>query len=130
HFLNRIEAGEPPRIEGDGMQTVDLVYVGDVARANVMALQSDLEHDVFNVASGRETSLNELAEILLELSGRADLAPVHIPRDSKLVTRRWGSPDKARRLLAFEASTTPREGLRHVIEWRQQRAARAAVAAG
>jgi UDP-glucose 4-epimerase len=119
HFLNRIDAGEPPRIEGDGTQTVDLVYVADVARANVVAMQSDVENDVFNVASGKETSLNELADVLLELSGRADLRPTHVPRDGRLVTRRWGSPDKAKELLGFETTTSVREGMQHVIDWRR-----------
>ena len=125
HFLNRIDTGEPPRIEGDGTQTVDLVYVDDVARANLLALESDVENEVFNVASGRETTLNELAAILLELSGRTDLQPIHVPRDGKLVTRRWGSAEKARRLLGFEATTSPREGLQKVIEWRRSTAGEA-----
>ncbi len=121
HFVNRIDAGEPPRIDGDGTQTVDLVYVGDVARANLMALESEVENDVFNVSSGRETSLNELASLLLELSGRTDLTPIHVPRDSKLVTRRFGSAEKAKQLLGFEATTSVREGLQRLIDWRRAR---------
>jgi len=121
HFLNRIDAGESPRIDGDGTQTVDLVYVGDVARANLMALESEVDNDVFNVSSGRETSLNELASILLELSGRVDLTPIHVPRDRKLVTRRFGSAEKAKRLLGFETTTSVREGLQRVIDWRRAR---------
>jgi UDP-glucose 4-epimerase len=126
HFLNRIDAGEPPVIHGDGTQTVDLVFVADVARANLLALKSEVTDDFFNVASGVQTSLNELAEILLDLKGRPDLSPVYETRDAKLVTKRHGCPLKARERLGFEATTSPREGLRRVIEWREQvRAAQA-----
>ena len=118
HFAGRIEAGEPPRIEGDGTATLDLVYVGDCARANLLAAVSGIEADVFNVASGRETTVKELAETMLRLYGREDLEPVYVPRDAKLVARRWGSPDKARELLGFEVEISNEEGLRRVIESR------------
>ena len=120
HFLNRIDAGEPPVIHGDGTQTLDLVFVEDVARANIAALRSDITNEFFNVASGAETSLNELAHILLELKGRDDITPVYEPRDAKLVSRRYGCPRKAKEMLEFEVSVEPREGLRRVIEWREQ----------
>src|SRR5262245_12586795 len=70
HFLNRIDAGEPPVVRGDGSATVDLVYVEDGARANVMALKSSVTNEFFNVASGQETSLAELAHLLIRLSGK------------------------------------------------------------
>ena len=120
HFLNRIDAGESPVIHGDGTQTLDLVFVEDVARANIAALRSDITNEFFNVASGVETSLNELAHILLELKGRDDITPVYEPRDSKLVSRRYGCPKKANEILGFEVSVEPREGLRRVIEWRER----------
>ncbi len=119
HFLNRIDAGEPPIIHGDGCQTVDLVYVEDVARANLMALKSNVTNDFFNVASGEETTLNELARLLLDLKGRQDLQPVHEERDARLVSRRLGCPKKAKQLLGFEVAISPCEGLKRVIEWRE-----------
>ncbi|MER6067097.1 SDR family NAD(P)-dependent oxidoreductase, partial [Streptomyces sp. NPDC001792] len=64
-WMERIEAGEPPLILGDGTQTMDFVDVRDIARANVLAAESDLTDEVFNIASGTETSLKELAEDLL-----------------------------------------------------------------
>src|SRR5215813_9042598 len=64
-WMERIAAGQPPLILGDGTQTMDFVYVEDVARANILALQSDVTDDVFNVGSGTETSLNQLAAALL-----------------------------------------------------------------
>lgn len=119
HFLNKIDAGEPPEIHGDGLQTVDLIFVEDVARANILALKSPVTNDFFNVAGGVETTLNELADLLIELRG-ADLTPVHVNRDTKLVSRRFGCPEKAKRSLGFEASISPREGLARVIAWRGQ----------
>src|ERR1700693_3809581 len=118
HFANRIEVGEPPRIEGDGSQTLDMVYVGDCARANLLALESPVTGGAFNVCSGRETTVRELAEIMVRLYGREDLEPVLVPRDQKLVSRRWGSPVKAAEMLRFDAQVSNEEGLRRVIEAR------------
>jgi len=126
HFLNRIEAGMPPIVHGDGSQTVDLVYVEDIARLNILAMKSPITNEFFNGASGKETSLRELAELLCRLAGRPDLKPVYEPRDSKLVTRRWGCPKKAKALLGFEARVGVEEGMRRVIAWRRQIQARAA----
>ncbi len=130
HFLNRIDAGEPPVIHGDGTQTVDLVYVEDVARANILALEIPRTNVFYNVASGRETTLKELAAVLLELRGRTDLEPVFADRDGKLVTRRWGCEKKARAELGFEATTSVRDGMSKVIDWRRQTAERAGAPDG
>ena len=70
-WMERLEAGQPPLILGDGTQTMDFVYVEDVARANVLALAADVSDEVFNVASGVETSLNELAAALTRGDGGA-----------------------------------------------------------
>jgi UDP-glucose 4-epimerase len=118
HFADRIEHGEPPRIEGDGSQTLDMVYVADCARANLLAMESPVTGDVVNVSSGRETTVAELAEIMLKLYGRTDLEPTFVPRDQKLVSRRWGTPDKAREMIGFEVEISVEEGLRRVIESR------------
>ena len=127
HFLNRIDADQPPIVRGDGSATVDLVYVGDVARANVLALKSDVTNEVFNVCSGVETNLKQLAHLLIRLAGKeTTLEPVFEAMDSGLVSRRWGSPDKAKRLLGFEATTSVEEGMRRVIAWRQETRRRAA----
>jgi len=128
HFLNRIDAGEPPVVRGDGSATVDLVYAGDVARANVMALKSPVTNEFFNVASGKETTLKDLAYLLIRLRGKEGvLEPEFQLMDTGLVTRRWGCPKKAKELLGFEVTTSVEEGMRRVIEWRAEtRAARAA----
>lgn len=121
HFLNRIDAGLPPIVRGDGSATVDLVYVEDVARANIMALKSPITNEFFNVASGVETTLRELAYMLIKLRGlESKLEPVFEAMDSGLVTRRWGDPAKARELLGFVTTTPVEEGMRRVIAWREQ----------
>jgi UDP-glucose 4-epimerase len=121
HFLNRIDADEPPVVRGDGSATVDLVYVGDVARANLMAMKSGVTNQFLNVASGVETTLKDLAELLIRLCGKeGKIEPRFEPMDSGLVSRRWGDPAKARDLLGFVASTTVEEGMRRVIQWRKE----------
>jgi UDP-glucose 4-epimerase len=119
-WLDRIEAGEAPLIFGDGTQSMDFVYIEDVARANLAAMRSDVTDDVFNVASGTETTLNELATILLELMGRPDLQPEHREeRKVNPVRRRLAATEKARALLGFETVVGVREGLQGLIDWRK-----------
>lgn len=121
HFLNRIDNDEPPIIRGDGLETVDLVYVEDVAKANLLALKSAVTHDFFNVANGMETTIKDLACLLIRLCGKEGrLQPVFEPLDTGLVTRRWGDPKKAREVLGFVATTSVEEGMKRVIEWRRQ----------
>lgn len=128
HFLNRIDEGKPPVVRGDGSATIDLVYAGDVARANLMALKSPVTNEFFNVASGVETSLKELAYLLIRLRGKEGrLEPVFEPMDSGLVTRRWGCPKKAKKKLGFEVTTSVEEGMRNVIAWREERKAASLV---
>jgi nucleoside-diphosphate-sugar epimerase len=116
-WMERIEAGEPPLIFGDGLQTMDFVYVGDIARANVLAANSDLTDEVFNVASGVETSLLELAEALLQVMD-SDLAVVHGPaRAVNGVTRRLADTNDARQRLGFEAEVGLLEGLTRLVTW-------------
>jgi UDP-glucose 4-epimerase len=116
-WMERIEAGEPPIVLGDGLQTMDFVYVGDIARANVLAANSELTDDVFNVASGVETSLLELAEALLQVMD-CDLSVVHgPPRAVNGVTRRLADTSAARDRLGFEAEVGLLEGLTRLVTW-------------
>jgi len=116
-WMDRIAAGEPPLIFGDGAQTMDFVYIDDVARANILAAKADASDEVFNVASGTETSLNELAEAVLRVM-RSSLRPGYREeRKVNPVQRRLADVDKARRLLGFEARTSLDEGLRCLVDW-------------
>ncbi|MGW3649482.1 NAD-dependent epimerase/dehydratase family protein [Streptomyces sp. NPDC000878] len=117
-WMERIEAGEPPLILGDGAQTMDFVDVRDIARANVLAAESDLTDEVFNVASGTETSLKELAEGLLEAMGASGLEPEHGPaRAVNGVTRRLADTSQAAERLGFRAEIDLRTGLKDLVQW-------------
>jgi UDP-glucose 4-epimerase len=116
-WMERLEAGQPPLILGNGTQTMDFVYVEDIARANVLGLASDASDDVFNVASGTETSLNELAAALSRVMGR-HVAPEYGPeRSVNAVPRRLASTEKAERMLGFRTQVDLDEGLRRMVEW-------------
>jgi UDP-glucose 4-epimerase len=124
-WMERIEAGEPPLILGDGSQTMDFVYIGDVARSNVLAASADVSDEVFNVASGSETSLLELAQMLIEVMG-ADVEVEHGPeRSVNKVPRRLADTRAARERLGFEAEVDLEEGLRLLVDW--WRAERASI---
>jgi UDP-glucose 4-epimerase len=128
-WMERIEAGEPPIVLGDGLQTMDFVYVSDIARANVIAANSELTDEVFNVASGVETSLLELAEALLQVVD-SDLSVVHgPPRAVNGVTRRLADLTLSRERLGFEAEVGLLEGLTRLVTWwRGERAPEAELA--
>lgn len=117
-WLDRLARGEPPLIFGDGEQTMDFVYIGDVARANLLAAVSDVGEGAFNVASGVETSANELAGLLIELTG-AVVAPVHQGHDPAHVRRRWAATERAWGVLGFRAQVGLRKGLERTLAWRR-----------
>jgi UDP-glucose 4-epimerase len=116
-WIERIAAGRPPLILGSGTQTMDFVHVSDVARANVLAATAEISDEVLNIASGRETSLTELAHALLDAMG-ADLPVEYGPaRSVNNVTRRLADTTRARERLGFRAEVGLEEGLRSLVEW-------------
>ncbi|GGF36786.1 NAD-dependent epimerase [Youhaiella tibetensis] len=116
-WMERIAAGQPPLILGDGLQTMDFINARDVARANVLAAKSDVTDAVFNVGSGTETSLRELADTLLEVMG-SSLTPEYGPaRKVNPVPRRLADVSRARNRIGFEASISLKDGLRELVEW-------------
>ncbi len=116
--LDRIFAGQPPIIFGDGSQVYDFIFIDDVARANVLGMKADCADECFNIGMGVGTSINELVSILLELTG-SSLMPEYRPEAQSFVTHRIGSTQKAEALLGFRANTTLREGLAKVVAWRR-----------
>ena len=127
-WMERIADGEPPLIFGDGAQTMDFVYTTDIARANILAMTSDVREGVFNIASQEETSLLGLAEALLQAMD-SELGVEHGPeRAVNGVTRRLADVSAARRDLGWTATTTLDEGLRELVAWWMPQ--REAVAAG
>jgi UDP-glucose 4-epimerase len=129
-WMERIAGGLPPIILGDGTQTMDFVHVHDIARANLLAAKSDVTDEVFNVASGSETSLRELAALLTKVMG-SSLEPQFGPaRKVNAVPRRLASTAKAEKLLGFTSQVTMEEGLRDLVEWwRQEKSLNAGEAA-
>jgi UDP-glucose 4-epimerase len=116
-WMERIAAGQSPLILGDGKQTMDFVYIEDIARSNIFALQSEASDEVFNVASGEETSLNDLAAALLKVMG-SDLKPEYGPeRTVNSVSRRLADTMKAENMLGFKAQVGLEEGLSNLVEW-------------
>ena len=116
-WMERIDAGIPPLILGDGKTSMDFIYIDDIARANVAGLKSDVSDEVFNVASGVETTLLELAEALMRVMGK-NLQPEFGPeRKVNAVPRRLASTQKAKRLLGWEAQVSLDEGLERLVNW-------------
>lgn len=116
-WMERIEDGLPPLILGDGLQTMDFVHTRDVARANILAAGSGVVEGVYNVASGAETSLLELARALLRAMD-SELPVEHGPeRAVNGVVRRQADTSAARNDLGFSAETGLEEGLRELVDW-------------
>jgi UDP-glucose 4-epimerase len=116
--LDRIDAGLPPLIYGDGSHTYDFVHVHDVARANILSLKADATDTFFNIGTGVPTTIKELVGMLLELSG-ATIEPEYLPQEEVFVTNRVGSTELAERLLGFRAEVDLRTGLESVVDWRR-----------
>ena len=118
-WMERIADGQPPLIDGDGRQTMDFVFTDDIARANLLAAASDIREGVFNIASGTETTLLELAQTLLRVMDSDD-GVVHGPaRAVNGVVRRLADTSAARRELGFTAEVPLEEGLRQLVRWWQ-----------
>ena len=110
-WMERIEAGQPPLIFGDGTQTMDFVFTEDIARANLLAAESDATDEVFNIGSGIETSLRELADALLRGDGQRPAArvwPGHGP--STGVTRRLADVSLADKCLGWQPRLAWKKG--------------------
>lgn len=123
-WMERISAGLPPIIMGDGNQTMDFVNARDIARANMLAAKSPVTDEVFNIASGTETSLSDLAQMLLKVMG-SSLLPTYQPaRKVNAVPRRLADVSKAEKELGFRAEIGLEEGLSELLEWWQAALAR------
>lgn len=113
HFVNRLRRGEAPVIDGNGEQSMDFIHVHDIARATVLALEADQANLPINVGTGIDTSIAELARILIDAVG-TDVEPVFNPRDV-LVSRRAADITRAREVLGFEPTIAVRDGMTDLI---------------
>jgi UDP-glucose 4-epimerase len=118
-WMERIAAGQPPLILGDGSQTMDFVHAADIARANILAAKAEVADEVFNVASGIEVSLVDLARALLKAMGSNLTLEFGPQRKVNPVPRRLADTSKAKRLLGFQAEIPLEDGLRGLVEWWQ-----------
>ena len=116
-WMERIHNCKPPLIFGDGTQTMDFIYIEDIARANLLAARAPVTDEVLNVASGVETSLKELAETLLKVMN-SDL-PIEYGPERKVnpVRRRLADTRQAWEKIGFKAQVNLEEGLRRLVEW-------------
>ena len=120
-MLNKIDANEAPQINGDGSQAYDFVYVEDVARANVCALESEQAFGFYNVGTEVQTSIRQLCDLILKLK-QSDLEVLYKPYSAddarQLVKNRIGSAQKAQQEIGFMYQYSLQEGLEKLIQWR------------
>jgi UDP-glucose 4-epimerase len=118
-MLDAIDRGEGPTILGDGSEAFDFVAVEDCAAANLCAMKADAVDRFYNVGTGKRTTLKEIAEMLLALTG-SNQAINYAPRSqATLVRNRIGSPVKARKDIGFDAAIPLNDGLQRLIAWRK-----------
>ena len=122
-MLNKIDANEAPVINGDGSQAYDFIYVEDVARCNVQALKSNIDHGFYNVGTEIQTSIKELCDLILSLK-KSNLKVTYKPYSADdaraLVQNRIGSAFKAEKELGFRYKYFLQEGLLKLIDWRDK----------
>jgi UDP-glucose 4-epimerase len=116
-WMERIEAGQPPLILGDGQQTMDFVFTEDIARANLAAAASDVTDEIFNIGTGTETSLVELAQTLLAVMGSELALEYGAARGVNAVTRRLADVSQAEKRLGWRAQVGLEEGLKRLVSW-------------
>lgn len=118
-FSSRIKNGNPPLVFEDGEQTRDFVHVSDVARANRLAIESDTENVAVNIGSGNPTSINDVAETLIDLYGKSDELEPEIANDYRQgdIRHCYADPTAAAEVLGFEAEIGFEEGMRELVKW-------------
>jgi UDP-glucose 4-epimerase len=116
-WMERIEAGQSPLILGDGQQTMDFVFTEDVARANIAAAVTGVTDEVFNIGSGTETSLVELAQALQRVMGSARPLEFGPPRGVNAVSRRLADISLARQRLGWKPEVDLEQGLERLVGW-------------
>ncbi|MFN7185112.1 MAG: NAD-dependent epimerase/dehydratase family protein [Alphaproteobacteria bacterium] len=117
-ILDALDKGEKPKVYGDGSQAYDFVYVGDCAAANVCAMKAEIADRFYNVGTGVRTSIKELTEKILKLTG-STIPIEYVPEGQTFVKNRIGCPRRATKDIGFTAKISLDEGLRQLIEWRR-----------
>ena len=130
---DRLKSGERPIIPDDGLEVHDYIHVADVARANLMAMESDVSRESFNVATGTATTLNRLVEIVQEITG-TNLEPEYKTPPGKIraavSTKLDFSIEKIERMIGWKPQISFEDGIRRLIKWREMEQARLPSAGG
>ena len=116
-ILDGIDKGLPPIVYGDGSQAYDFIYVGDCGVANVCAMKADTTDAFYNVGKGIKTTIKELAELILDVTG-SNLQIQYEPAGTTFVKNRLGDPKKAESEIGFKAKVELKDGLKKLIDWR------------
>jgi len=119
-ILDKIAKNEQPVVYGDGSQCYDFIDVRDVAKANILSIQSDVTGKCYNVGRGIGTSIKELSNLLLELT-ETDLEIKYESSGQTFVTNRIGCPENAENDLGFKWSIDLKQGMKDLIKWRKHR---------
>ena len=115
-FISRLRQGETPIIYGDGEQTRDFIHVKDAVEANMLVLQSPrCSGEVINIGTGKPTTINNLANILIEFSGRASIKPVYKAHRKGDIRNSYADISKAEKMLEYKPRITLREGVRKLL---------------
>ena len=118
-MLDAIDNGQGPTIMGDGSEAFDFIAVEDCAKANLCAMWAEVVDRFYNVGTGKRTSLKELAEMIVRITGCEKEINFAQRSYATLVRNRIGDPARARREIGFEAKVELMEGLKRVIDWRR-----------
>jgi UDP-glucose 4-epimerase len=112
-FINKLRNNELPRIYGDGSQTRDFIHVNDVIKAFALALNDTRtsEERIFNIASGKPTSINELAQLLMDLLGSKQIKPKHLKARKGDIMHSYANVKRAEAILGFRPKISLKEGL-------------------
>jgi len=117
-MLDAIDRGDGPTVLGDGSEAFDFVSVEDCARANILAMKANTTDTFYNIGTGKRTTLKELAELLIHITG-CNKPINYAPRtEATLVRHRIGDPAKAAKEIDFVATINLLDGLRRLVEWR------------
>lgn len=114
NWIRNINNRDPPIIHGSGLQSMDFVNVHDVTQANILAMHSTIHNEIFNVGSGLETNLNQLAEIILGLYN-TDLKPIHQEKIESMVSKRRADITKISKLLGFKPKISLEDGIKEIV---------------
>jgi len=121
-FVNQLLQNQQPTIHGDGKQTRDFVYVEDVVNANMLALtKREAKCQVFNIATGEATTINQLVENLREITNKKHLKPVHKAPRTGDIRHSYASVEKARKILGYKPKFSLKEGVTKLVEWYKAR---------